>query len=171
KIDTIETFPASEGFFAFQDSREEEGLLLNTNSGIFYEFVPAAEYGKENPVRLSLKDVKVNENYALIVSNNAGLWAYSIGDMIRFVSTNPYRIVVTGRTKHFISAFGEHVIGEEVEQAILQASTEHNAHVIEFTVAPQINVNDGLPYHEWFIEFDQMPDSMDTFALAVDNLL
>src|ERR1700761_8047972 len=129
KIDTIETYPASEGFFAFQDSREEEGLLLNTNSGIFFEFIPAGEIGKDQPVRLSLKEVKTGENYALVVSNNAGLWAYSIGDMVRFVSTNPYRLVVTGRTKHFISAFGEHVIGEEVEYSLMKAAEEEGLRI------------------------------------------
>jgi hypothetical protein len=171
KIDTIETYPASEGFFAFQDSREEEGLLLNTNSGIFYEFIPAAEIGKENPVRLSLKDVQVGENYALVVSNNAGLWAYSIGDMIRFVSVNPYRIVVTGRTKHFISAFGEHVIGEEVESSLMKAAEEERLRITEFTVAPMIQQEKGRSYHEWFVEFEDRPGDLAAFALKVDNYL
>src|ERR1700761_1623259 len=136
KVDTIETFPASEGFFAFQDSREEEGLLLNTNSGIFFEFIPASELGKENPVRLLLKEVTTGENYALVVSNNAGLWGYSIGDMVRFVSVNPYRLVVAGRTKHYISAFGEHVIGEEVEYSLMAAAAETGLHITELPVAP-----------------------------------
>src|ERR1700742_3372801 len=171
QVDTIETFPASEGFFAFQDSREEEGLLLNTNSGIFYEFVPAAEIGKENPVRLSLKDVKVNENYALIVSNNAGLWAYSIGDMIRFVSVNPYRLVVVGRTKHFISAFGEHVIGEEVEYSLMKAAEEEGLRITEFTVAPMIQQERGKSYHEWFVEFGEEPADLNAVAARVDNNL
>ena len=138
KIDSIETFPASEGFFAFQDTLEHQGLLLNTNSGIFYEFIPVLEVGKQNPVRLSLKDVKAGENYALVINNNAGLWGYDIGDMVKFVSTKPYRLVVTGRTKHYISAFGEHVIGEEVEAALMKAAAEENVHIIEFTVAPMI---------------------------------
>ncbi|HEY4287791.1 MAG TPA: GH3 auxin-responsive promoter family protein [Puia sp.] len=171
KIDTIETYPASEGFFAFQDSREEEGLLLNTNSGIFYEFIPAAEIGKDNPVRLSLKDVQVGENYALVVSNNAGLWAYSIGDMIRFVSVNPYRIVVTGRTKHFISAFGEHVIGEEVEYSLMKAAEEEGLRITEFTVAPMIQQEKGRSYHEWFVEFGDTPGDVAVFSLKVDNYL
>ena len=171
KIDTIETYPASEGFFAFQDSLEEEGLLLNTNSGIFYEFIPAAEIGKENPLRLSLKDVQVGENYALVVSNNAGLWAYSIGDMIRFVSVNPYRIVVTGRTKHFISAFGEHVIGEEVEYSLMKAAEEEGLRITEFTVAPMIQQEKGKSYHEWFVEFGDRPGDLAAFALKVDNYL
>ena len=170
-VDMIETFPASEGFFAFQDIPGEEGLLLNTNSGIFYEFVPANEIANENPTRLSLGEVKTGEQYALVVSTNAGLWAYNIGDTVRFVSTNPYRLVVTGRTKHYISAFGEHVIVEEVEQAMLQASRDFNTHITEFTIAPAIEVNGELPYHEWFIEFETQPADMDRFAAAVDNNL
>lgn len=171
KIDTIELFPASEGFFAFQDSQNAEGLLLNTNSGIFFEFIPAAEIFNNNPTRLSLKDVKVGENYALIINNNAGLWGYNIGDTVKFVSTNPYRLIVSGRTKHFISAFGEHVIGEEVEAAILKAAEEDNVHITEFTVAPMIAQNEGKSYHEWFIEFEQAPSDMSQFAHKInDNL-
>jgi hypothetical protein len=170
-IDLIETFPASEGFFAFQDMPGQEGLLLNTNSGIFYEFVPANEISNENPTRLSLEEVKAGEQYALIVSTNAGLWAYNIGDTVRFVSTNPYRLVVSGRTKHYISAFGEHVIVEEVEHAMLQAAREHNVHITEFTVAPAIHVSEGLPYHEWFVEFEVPPANVDAFAAAVDKHL
>ena len=170
-VDTVETFPASEGFFAFQDTLDKEGLLLNTNSGIFFEFIPAAEVFNDNPTRLSLEDVKVGENYALIINSNAGLWSYNIGDTVRFVSTDPYRLVVTGRIKHYISAFGEHVIGEEVEYAILEAAKESGAHIIEFTVAPQIQVNEGLPYHEWFVEFENMPDNLEEFSKSVDNHL
>ena len=171
KVDCIELFPASEGFFAFQDSQEAEGLLLNTNSGIFFEFVPAGEIFNENPTRLTLKDVKVGENYALIVSNNAGLWGYNIGDTVKFVSTNPYRIVVTGRTKHFISAFGEHVIGEEVEAALLKAASEENIHITEFTVAPMIAPDGGKSYHEWFIEFENTPADLAAFAKKIDDNL
>ncbi len=171
KIDAIETFPASEGFFAFQDTQTEEGLLLNTNSGIFFEFVPAAEIFNENPTRISLHDVKVGENYALIVNNNAGLWGYNIGDTIKFVSTDPYRIVVTGRTKHFISAFGEHVIGEEVEQSLLKAAEEENVHITEFTVAPMIEQGEGKSYHEWFVEFENEPADLDQFAAKIDGNL
>lgn len=171
-IDTVETFPASEGFFAFQDSQNEEGLLLNTNSGIFFEFVPAGEIFNENPKRLSLADVKVGENYALIVNSNAGLWGYNIGDTVKFVSIEPYRIVVTGRIKHFISAFGEHVIAEEVEHAMRIASKEHNAQIIEFTVAPMIQTSDGsLPYHEWLIAFEKEPDNLGAFAITLNNAL
>jgi hypothetical protein len=171
KIDTIETFPASEGFLAFQDSRDQEGLLLNTNSGIFFEFIPVAEMGKESPVRLSLKEVTTGENYALVVSNNAGLWGYSIGDVVRFVSVNPYRLVVVGRTKHFISAFGEHVIGEEVEHSLMTAATESGLHIIEFTVAPMIRQESGKSYHEWFVEFGDKPADIADFAIRVDNQL
>src|SRR5688572_4358234 len=170
-VAAIETFPASEGFFAFQDSQHEEGLLLNTNSGIFFEFVPAAEIFSEQPTRLSLKDVKVGENYALIINNNAGLWAYNIGDTIKFLSTNPYRIVVTGRVKHFISAFGEHVIGEEVEYSLMKAAEEEGVHIREFTVAPMIAQDSQKSFHEWFVEFEQPPVDMQAFSLKVDNLL
>jgi len=171
KVDCIELFPASEGFFAFQDSQTEAGLLLNTNSGIFYEFVPAAEIFNENPTRLSLSDVRVGENYALIISNNAGLWAYDIGDTVKFVSTKPYRLIVSGRIKHYISAFGEHVIGEEVEYALMKAATEGGAKIIEFTVAPVIEQGKGKSYHEWFIEFEKTPQNIDAFAEKVDNNL
>lgn len=171
KIDTIEVFPASEGFFAFQDSQEAEGLLLNTHDGIFFEFVPANEIYNDNPTRLSLKDVKVGENYALIINSNAGLWGYNIGDTVKFVSTNPYRLVVTGRTKHFISAFGEHVIGEEVEQSLLTAANEEGVQITEFTVAPMIQQGNGKSYHEWFIEFENRPDDMENFALKLDHNL
>ncbi len=171
KIDCIEMFPASEGFFAFQDSQNAEGLLLNTDSGIFFEFVPAAEIFNEKPTRLTLKDVKAGENYAIVISNNAGLWAYNIGDTVKFVSTDPYRIIVSGRTKHFISAFGEHVIAEEVESALLKAATEDNVHITEFTVAPLIAQNDGKSFHEWFIEFENTPANMAAFAKKVDDNL
>ena len=171
KVDTIEVFPASEGFFAFQDSQNAEGLLLNTNDGIFFEFVPAGEIHNENPTRLSLRDVKVGENYALIINSNAGLWAYNIGDTVKFVSTEPYRLVVTGRTKHYISAFGEHVIGEEVEQSLMKAATEENIHITEFTVAPMIQQGEGKSYHEWFIEFEHQPQNLEQFAARLnDNL-
>ena len=171
KIDTVELFPASEGFFAFQDSQEVEGLLLNTNSGIFFEFVPAAEIFAENPTRLTLKDVKIGENYALIINSNAGLWGYNLGDTVKFVSTDPYRIIVSGRIKHFISAFGEHVIGEEVEYALLKAAEEEGVAVTEFTVAPMIQQGEGKSYHEWFIEFENEPRDISLFMEKVDDNL
>jgi len=171
KIDCIELFPASEGFFAFQDSQKAEGLLLNTNSGIYFEFIPANEIFNENPTRLSLKDVKLGENYALIISSNAGLWGYNIGDTVKFLSTDPYRLVVSGRIKHFISAFGEHVIGEEVEHALLKAADEEDIKIIEFTVAPNISQNAGKSFHEWFIEFENKPADINAFIEKIDNNL
>jgi hypothetical protein len=171
KIDTVETFPASEGFIAFQDSQNAEGLLLNTNSGIFFEFVPVNELSQPNPKRLSLRDVKVGENYALVINSNAGMWGYSIGDTVKFVSTNPYRLIVSGRIKHFISAFGEHVIGEEVESALMKAAVEEGVGITEFTVAPFINGGEGKSYHEWYIEFAKAPANLDAFAEKVDTYL
>lgn len=172
KIDTIETYPASEGFIAFQDSQKEKGLLLMVDSGIFYEFIPTDEYFNENPTRISLKDVELDKNYALILNTNAGLWGYSIGDTVKFISKNPYKIVVTGRIKHYISAFGEHVIGQEVEHALLSVANRQGIDIVEFTVAPQVNPPAGkLPYHEWFIEFGKEPADLKAFALAVDEAL
>ena len=169
RVDTIETYPASEGFIAFQDSQEEPGLLLNTNSGIFFEFIPLNEIGSKSPTRLHLKDVQLGINYAIVLNTNAGLFGYVIGDTVKFISLNPYRIVVTGRIKHFISAFGEHVIAEEVEKALMQTAMEQHIKIIEFTVAPQVNPTTGLPYHEWLIEFDNAPNDLEKFALAVDD--
>ena len=171
KVDTIELFPASEGFFAFQDTLDQPGLLLNTNSGIFFEFVPTAEQGNPNPKRLSLAEVKVGENYSLIINSNAGLWGYEIGDVVRFVSVDPYRIIVVGRTKHFISAFGEHVISEEVERAMKAALTAcPEANIVEFTLAPQINPAPGeLPYHEWLVEFSKKPKNISLFKDALEQ--
>ena len=171
KIDAIETYPASEGFIAYQDSQVEKGLFLNIDSGIFFEFIPVENIFEENPSRISLKDVGLGINYVLIINSNAGLWGYNIGDTVKFVSTDPYRIVVTGRIKHFISAFGEHVIGEEVEFALIKAAEEAGAVVSEFTVAPQVNPEQGLPFHEWFVEFSRPPVEMDAFALKVDTYL
>jgi len=169
KIDGIETYPASEGFIAFQDSQKETGLLLNTNSGIFFEFIPATEIFSEHPKRMTLKDVELGINYAIIINNNAGLWGYNIGDTVKFVSQNPYRIVVTGRIKHFISAFGEHVIAEEVEYAILEAAKKMNAEITEFHVAPFISSDQGQSYHEWFIEFAKSPADMKVFANELEQ--
>jgi hypothetical protein len=171
-IDTIETYPASEGFIAFQDSQKEKGLLLLVNSGMFYEFIPSDEYFNDNPTRISLKDVELDKNYALILNTNAGLWGYSIGDTVKFVSKNPYKIVVTGRIKHYISAFGEHVIGEEVEQALMGVANEEGIDIVEFTVAPQVNPPQGqLPYHEWFVEFGSKPKDLKAFGNKVDKAL
>jgi hypothetical protein len=169
KVDSIELFPASEGFFAYQDSQKEKGMLLLLNSGIFYEFIKADEFFTENPKRLTISEVEIGVNYVLIISTNAGLWAYNIGDTIAFTSTKPYRIIVTGRIKHYISAFGEHVIGKEVETALQTAISGTNISVNEFTVAPQINPKSGLPYHEWLIEFDSEPEDLEAFALKIDT--
>ena len=169
RIDSVETYPASEGFIAFQDSQTEPGLLLNVASGIFFEFVPAEEIFRENPTRLSLAEVEPGVNYAIIINNNAGLWGYNLGDTVEFVSTKPYRLRVTGRVKHYISAFGEHVIGKEVEAALRAAAAAEAARVVEFTVAPQVSPPEGgLPYHEWFIEFEQAPADLRRFAEKLD---
>ena len=167
-VDTLELFPASEGFFAYQDIPNQEGLLLLLNNGIFYEFIRVDEIQQENPKRYTLGEVEIGVNYALIISTTAGLWAYNIGDTVRFVSTAPYRLVVTGRIKHFISAFGEHVIGKEVETALKTATEGTPIRVREFTVAPQVKPETGLPYHEWCIEFDQAPEDMVAFETALD---
>lgn len=172
KTDSVELFPASEGFFAFQDLPNSEGLLLLLNAGIFYEFIPVEEYFSENPRRLSIREVELGKNYALIINSNAGLWGYSIGDTVKFVSKNPYRLVVSGRIKHFISAFGEHVIGEEVEKALKRTLQYHpEVAVSEFTVAPQVNPEDGLPHHEWLMEFATPPANMPAFERRLDESL
>ncbi len=171
KVDAIELFPASEGFFAYQDSQTEKGMLLLLNSGIFYEFVKAEEFFNENPKRYTIGEVELGINYVLIISTNAGLWAYNIGDTIQFTSLKPYRVIVSGRIKHYISAFGEHVIGKEVEAALQEAIEGTDVRVNEFTVAPQINPENGLPYHEWFIEFENKPTDLEDFALKIDEAM
>lgn len=168
KVDYIELYPASEGFIAYQDSQKKKGMLLQLNSGIFYEFIPAEEFFNENPTRISLEDVQTGVNYVIILNTNAGLWGYNIGDTVEFTSLLPYRIKVTGRIKHFISAFGEHVIGKEVEKALNDAIKGTSTTVSEFTVAPQVNPEEGLPYHEWFIEFENEPESMEELASKID---
>ncbi|MEY4595575.1 MAG: hypothetical protein RIQ47_1985 [Bacteroidota bacterium] len=170
KIDSIELYPASEGFIAYQDRQGDNGLLLLLNSGIFFEFIPANEFDRPNPTRLSIKDVKLGVNYGVVLNSNAGLWGYNLGDTVKFVSLNPYRIVVTGRIKHYLSASGEHVIAEEVERALSEAAASQHAEVVEFTVAPQLHPPEGgLPYHEWFIEFDKQPEDLDRFVKAIDE--
>lgn len=170
-VPSIELFPASEGFFAFQDKQEEPGMLLCLNSGIFYEFVKADEFFEKDAKRITIKEVEIGVNYVMIISTSAGLWAYNLGDTVQFTSLKPYRVVVSGRLKHFISAFGEHVIGKEVETALKNVLDETGARVREFTVAPQANPENGLPYHEWFIEFDQEPENLDNFASRLDFFL
>ena len=168
KIDYIELYPASEGFIAYQDSQTEKGMLLQLKSGIFYEFIPANEFFDDNPTRISIKDVKIGVNYVIILNTTAGLWGYNIGDTVEFTSTKPYRIIVTGRIKHFISAFGEHVIGKEVEKALRDATKNTEIIISEFSVAPQVNPEKGLPYHEWFVEFENEPKNLEDFASKVD---
>ena len=169
KVDSIELYPASEGFFAFQDKQDDKGMLLLLNSGIFYEFVKADEFFNENPKRITIKDVKLGVNYVMIISTNAGLWAYTVGDTIEFTSLHPFKIIVTGRIKHFISAFGEHVISKEVEQTMQAATQNFNFTMTEFTVAPQLNPESGLPYHEWFIEFEKEPENLHDIEIFMDQ--
>lgn len=171
KVDIIQTFPASEGFFAFQDDYTKEGLLLLTDHGIFYEFIPLEEYGKPGARRLTLKDTELHKDYALILTTNSGLWGYSIGDVVRFIDKNPYRILVSGRTKHFTSAFGEHVIAFEVEEAMKAAVEKYPAQITEFHLAPQVNPTEGLPYHEWLIEFEKEPENPELFRSQLDTEL
>ncbi|MBL7867716.1 MAG: GH3 auxin-responsive promoter family protein [Flavobacterium lindanitolerans] len=171
KVDSIELFPASEGFFAYQDSQKEKGMLLLLDAGIFYEFVKADEFFAENPKRYTIGEVEMGINYVLIISTNAGLWGYNIGDTVQFTSLKPYRVVVSGRIKHYISAFGEHVIGKEVEEALREAMQNTAVRVNEFTVAPQITPKDGLPYHEWFIEFENEPEDITAFSLRIDDAM
>ncbi|WP_426094210.1 GH3 family domain-containing protein [Flavobacterium sp. DSR2-3-3] len=171
KVDSIELFPASEGFFAYQDSQKDKGMLLLLNSGIFYEFIKSDEFYTENPKRYTIGEVELGVNYVLIISTNAGLWGYNIGDTVQFTSLKPYRIIVSGRIKHYISAFGEHVIGKEVESALQEAIIGTNIRINEFTVAPQITPSVGLPYHEWFIEFENEPEDSVSFAEALDNAM
>lgn len=167
-IDCIQTYPASEGFIAYQDTQKKEDLLLLLNNGMFYEFIPVDEFHQDVPTRISIKDVEIGKDYVLIMNTNAGLWGYNIGDTVRFTSINPYRIVVSGRIKHFTSAFGEHVIAHEVEHALQKTLEIHKASVSEFTVAPQVNPVDGLPYHEWFVEFENYPNDLAEFAKELD---
>ena len=168
KVDSIEMFPASEGFFAYQDTQTQKGMLLLLNSGIFYEFIKSDEFFDENPKRLGVADVEIGVNYVMIVSTNAGLWAYNIGDTVKFTNLKPHRIIVSGRIKHYISAFGEHVISNEVENAMKEAMEGTSVRINEFTVAPQINPISGLPYHEWFIEFENEPEDMVLFSEKLD---
>ncbi len=169
EIPSIETYPASEGFIAYQDSQKEPGLLLLANSGIFFEFIPADEYFNENPTRLKIDQIELGVNYALILNSNAGLWGYSIGDTVKFINKNPYRLLVTGRIKHFISAFGEHVIGEEVEQAMkATCALFPEVELVEFSVAPNVTPAEGLPLHEWYVEFATPPKDKLGFQKELD---
>jgi len=168
RIDSIELFPASEGFFAYQDKQQERGMLLLLNSGIFYEFIEAARFHEPTAKRLTLDQVRLGVDYVLIISTQSGLWGYNMGDTVQFTSITPYRVIVSGRIKHYISAFGEHVIAKEVEYAMQQALAQSDAQINEFTVAPQITPESGLPYHEWLIDFEKMPSDLEAFAQALD---
>ena len=170
-IDTVEVYPASEGFIAYQDSQQHPGLLPVINDGIFLEFIPLTEINNENPKRIPLEEVELDVNYAVILNTNSGLWGYSIGDTVRFVSRDPFRLVVSGRIKHFISAFGEHVIAEEVESTMREVQEQFGAEVAEFHVAPQVTPSEGLPYHEWFIEFNRQPENKEAFQSKMDQLM
>ncbi len=171
KIDTLETYPASEGFIAFQDEFPSQGLLLIPDSGIFYEFIPADRFYDENPPRIPLSMVEKNTNYVIILNSNAGLWGYNLGDTVKFTSIRPYRIVVTGRISQFTSAFGEHVIEEEADYAIQKAAEKTRSLVTEFTMAPLINNPNGRRCHQWFIEFEKEPENIDEFTQILDNAL
>ncbi len=171
EVDSLETFPASEGFVGFQDEWPSEGLLLVPDAGIFYEFIPADRFYEEDPPRLTLGEVETGVNYAMIMNTNAGLWGYNIGDTIRFESVDPYRFVSTGRLSHFTSAFGEHVIAQEAENAMTAAMTESGAMVREFTLAPLVDNPDGKPCHQWFVEFSKKPADMAYFAKVLDETL
>lgn len=168
KVDGVELYPSSEGFIAYQDSQYEEGMLLCVNHGIFYEFIPSSEFFDESPNRISLEDVKINVDYVIILNTNAGLWGYNIGDTVKFVSINPYRLIVTGRIKHFTSAFGEHVIAEEVERSLNESVSSFSFLINEFHVAPQVDPEKGLPFHEWFVEFENPPGDLNAFSNLLD---
>ena len=167
-IPTIELYPASEGFIAFQDSQTHDGMWLNVNSGIFYEFVEADHWGRPDAKRITLADVRLHVNYVILLTTNAGLWCYCIGDTIKFISLAPHRIKVTGRIKHYTSAFGEHIIAEEADAAMTYACHLIECTVDEFHLAPQVNPTHGLPYHEWFVESSSHLDQ-DALAMALDQ--
>jgi len=169
KIDMLETYPASEGFIAFRSDPGARDLMLLTDHGIFYEFIPMDKIREEGDHRIPLAEVKPGIDYALLLTTNAGLWSYMIGDVVRFTSVRPYRLQVTGRVNHFISAFGEHVIAKETETALSRAAAKTGAVINAFSVAPQITPAKGLPYHEWLIEFEQEPENPALFRDILDQ--
>ncbi len=170
-VDGVEVYPASEGFIAYQDSQKEKGMILCVNNGIFYEFIKRDDFFKENPLRINLSKVVVGVDYVIILNTNAGLWGYNLGDTVKFVSINPYRLIVSGRLKHFTSAFGEHVISQEVEESLNNTISVISAEIKEFHVAPNINPEKGLPSHQWFIEFSKEPADMGIFEQNLDREL
>jgi hypothetical protein len=167
----IETYNASEGFFGIQDTTWSDDMLLMLDYGIYYEFMPMDEYGKENPKTLSLEEVELNKNYAVVISTNAGLWRYLIGDTIKFTSLNPFRIKITGRTKQYINAFGEEVMIDNTDNAIKIACEKTEAQIKDYTVAPYYFSESENGAHEWLIEFEKHPDNLDYFIEALDNAL
>ncbi len=170
-IKIVEAYVASEGYFAFQDKIDQKGMLLITTQGVFYEFVLLSEVDQENPKRLSLFEVELHKDYALVITTNTGLWAYIIGDIVRFVSLEPHRILVTGRLNQILSAFGEHMLPIEAENAISAACTATNAVVTHFSVVPNIAPENGLPHHEWYIEFDEKPNDEALFVQKIQEKL
>jgi hypothetical protein len=170
-INYLEIYNASEGFFAGQECPTLDGMTLFTEHGVFYEFMPVEEYGKPNPKTIGLDRVEVDKNYALIISTTGGLWRYLIGDTIKFTSINPYRIKVTGRLKHYINAFGEEVIIDNADKAIAIASQKNNSIVTDYTAAPIYFSDHKNGAHEWLIEFEQEPESMEAFVFELDKAL
>lgn len=167
----VETYNASEGYFATQNDLTDSAMLLMIDYGVFFEFIPMEELGKENPVVVPLWDVKLNKNYAMVISTSAGLWRYMIGDTVKFTSKNPYKIVITGRTKHFINAFGEELIVDNAEKGLAKACAATGALITDYTAAPVFMDENAKCRHQWLIEFAKMPDSLDRFAKILDNTL
>ncbi|MFM7813355.1 MAG: GH3 auxin-responsive promoter family protein [Flavobacteriales bacterium] len=170
-IHFMETYNASEGFFGIQDRLDADDMLLMLDYGIFYEFMPMEEYGKPNPKTLALHEVEVGHQYALVISTNGGLWRYLLGDTVRFTSVEPYRIQVSGRTRHYINAFGEELMIENADDAMLHACRQTGAEISEYTAAPVYMDNQNTGAHEWFIEFTRMPMDMHQFAACLDDQL
>ena len=170
-INYLEMYNASEGFFAAQDIPGDEGMLLFTDHGIFFEFMPVSEYGKKEPQTISLQDVELGKNYAPIISSNGGLWRYLLGDTVQFTSLEPFRIKVSGRLKHYINAFGEEVIVDNTDKAIAIASEKTGAVVNDYTAAPVYFSDTSNGAHEWLIEFEKEPESLDAFTKELDDAL
>ena len=167
----VQTYNASEGFFGIQDLQRSSNMLLMLDYGIFYEFIPVKELKNDQPKTLLLNEVSLNQQYALAISSNAGLWRYLIGDTIKFTSLNPFRFEITGRTKHFINAFGEELIIENADTAIINAAEKTNSIILEYTAAPIYMTNKKAGSHEWLIEFEKMPENMEDFANILDSQL
>lgn len=171
KMHYVETYNASEGYFGTQNDPTDPAMLLMIDYGIFYEFIPLEDVGKENPRTFCLEEVELNKNYAMVISTSAGLWRYMIGDTVKFTSKNPYKFVITGRTKHFINAFGEELIVDNAERGLARACAETDARVIDYSAAPVFMDRNAKCRHQWLIEFAQMPDSLEKFAKVLDDTL